>query len=961
MVPVWCLHNGIPAKRKSQAAGVSRHGLNRPPWSKRRAVNGTSWGGKVRQGGLENDNIIGVKEVMRIARSTVVGTAVAVALFGANAFAHQGETSASAAAEAKSTGAPTLQAIVVTGIRYSVRKSLALKRAATDSVEVVTATDVGRLPAQNIADVLQTMPGVNTQSSVAGEGGFAINDRVALLGAPASLTQTTVDGHFVSTGDWFIEDMYETVGRSVNLALFPSTMISQMQVYESQDASMIEGGTAGSVNVLTPRPFDYKRGFSGFVNAGANYWDLPSKANPQGSVQLSWHNSRVGVLGQVFYQKYGIRRDGQEELGYATVSAATAAAWQKANPSLPNAAGALYPTLLGQVLFQQTMENEGGLLDVQVKPSDTLSFNLTAYYARQLASNFNDNFMMWGSSFISPTYVPTSLTVRNGTLLAGSWPAEAGAPSSIVYDQIMRPDASDNSSFLNLDGTWDATSSLTFDGQVGFTYGSGTQPSQPAYEYAGGNGVSYQLNGIDRLATVQFPGVATNNPAGYGVSWAWNDIVHSIDKESYGKLGAAFKVDDGAIKDVRAGVRFAHHERETAFNQDQGLNCSGGAPKCAPVYSGGEYPANFQDSLPGGGAWAGNIFMDSESAIEAFDATNLSTGPSRYYWLQSYDVRENDFAGYVMADIGGDRWSGNFGVRLVNTLEEVLTNLPSSATAPGALTFSAFGAFVPTEVDHRYFNALPSVNLKFDLTRHLVARFNAAETMTLPDYSALGASILLTDTNLTGQGGNANLKPVKGAVYSTDLEYYYGPESMVEAKLFDMNLTNYVDFGNAQSVYYNATTKQNALFTISTPFNTTAQIKGAVLAWSQALPYGFGLQTNFMLSEGKAGDGNQVLDNSKYTYNIGGYYQHGPISANVDYNYRSHYYAAVSESSAENVAGAGYLNLQVSYDLLRNLSLTFAARNLSDELVKEYGNNLSQPVAIYNNGRQYYLTAQYKF
>jgi iron complex outermembrane receptor protein len=61
------------------------------------------------------------------------------------------------------------------------------------------------------------------------------------------------------------------------------------------------------------------------------------------------------------------------------------------------------------------------------------------------------------------------------------------------------------------------------------------------------------------------------------------------------------------------------------------------------------------------------------------------------------------------------------------------------------------------------------------------------------------------------------------------------------------------------------------------------------------------------------------------------------------------------------VAGAGYINLQVSYDLLRNLSLTFAARNLTDELVKEYGNNLSQPVAIYNNGRQYYLTAEYKF
>jgi iron complex outermembrane receptor protein len=793
---------------------------------------------------------------------------------------------------------------------------------------------------------------------VAGEGGFAINDRVSLFGAPASLTQTTVDGHFVSTGDWFIEDMYETVGRSVNLSLFPSTMISQMQVYESQDASLVEGGTAGSVNIVTPRPFDYKRGFSGFVNAGANYWDLPSKANPQGSLQLSWHNSKIGILGQVFYQKYGIRRDGQEELGYAAVPAATAAAWQAANPSLPNAAGALYPTLLGEALFEQTMENSGGLLDVQIKPTHRLSFNLTGYYARQLASNFNDNFMMWGSNFVSPSYVPTALTVRNGTVVGGSWPSQPGAPASIVYDQIMRPDATDNSSFLNLDGTWDANSRLTLDGQVGFTYGSGNQPRQPAYEYDGGDGASYQLNGLNSLATVEFPGVATNNPAGYGVSWAWNDVVHTIDKESYGKLGATWKIDDGAIKAVRAGVRFAHHERETMFSQDQGLNCFSGAPTCAPVYSGGEYPSNFQDTLPGGGYWANNIFMDSEGAIEAFDATNLSTGPSRYYWLQSYDVRENEFAGYVMADVGGRHWSGNFGVRFVNTLEEVLTNLSGGSNPQ---TFSAFGAFTPTEIDHRYFNALPSVNLKFDLTRRLVARFAAAETMTLPDYSALGGGILLTDTNLTGAGGNPDLKPIRGATYSTDLEYYYGPESMLEAKLFDMSLTNYVDFGNSQGVYYDSTTKQDATFTITSPFNTNAQIRGMVLAWDQALPYGFGVQTNFMLSDGSASDGHPVLDNSKYTYNIGGYYQHGPISANVDYNYRSHYYAAVSESSAQNVADAGFLNLQVSYTILRNLSLTFSARNLADELIKEYGNNLSQPVAIYNNGRQYYLTAEYKF
>ena len=189
-----------------------------------------------------------------------------------------------------------------------------------------------------------------------------------------------------------------------------------------------------------------------------------------------------------------------------------------------------------------------------------------------------------------------------------------------------------------------------------------------------------------------------------------------------------------------------------------------------------------------------NIFLLSQSAIDAYDAVALRTGQQTYDWQLSFNVAENELAGYIMADVGGDHWSGNFGVRLVNTLEEVLTNV-SGGTNP--ITFSAFGPFTPTEIDNRYFNVLPSANLKFELTRSLLWRFSAAETMALPDYSALGGSVNLVDTNHTGNGGNPSLKPIKGSVYSTDLEYYYGPEAMVEAGLVDMNLSSYVDFGTS--------------------------------------------------------------------------------------------------------------------------------------------------------------------
>jgi iron complex outermembrane receptor protein len=158
---------------------------------------------------------------MRISRSTLIGTAVAVALFGGKAFAQQ-TTAAQSDANKTDDNVATLQEVVVSGIRFSVKKSLATKRASTDMTEVATAEDIGKMPAKNVADVLQALPGVDTQSAAYGEGGFGENDRVSIRGTPASLTLTTIDGHDVANADWFIEDQYANVGRSVSYDLLPS-------------------------------------------------------------------------------------------------------------------------------------------------------------------------------------------------------------------------------------------------------------------------------------------------------------------------------------------------------------------------------------------------------------------------------------------------------------------------------------------------------------------------------------------------------------------------------------------------------------------------------------------------------------------------------------------------------------------------------------------------------------------
>src|SRR5437588_4219163 len=247
---------------------------------------------------------------MRSARSTLIGTAVAVALFGPEAVVH-----------AQTSSSQNLQEVVVTGIRASLEKSLEQKRAADSVEEVITSEDVGKMPDKNIADSLKRVAGVTISSAGATEGGFDENDRISLRGTGPSLTQTLLNGHNVSSGDWFVLNQVTTVGRSVSYTLLPSELVSKVVIHKSSEASLVEGGVAGSVDIITRRSLDFRKPFTFEGSAGAVYADLPSKTDPQLSALVNWRNdeSNFGVLLQGFYEKRHLRRDGVELLGYDTI------------------------------------------------------------------------------------------------------------------------------------------------------------------------------------------------------------------------------------------------------------------------------------------------------------------------------------------------------------------------------------------------------------------------------------------------------------------------------------------------------------------------------------------------------------------------------------------------------------------------------------------------------------------
>ncbi|MCS0628738.1 TonB-dependent receptor [Telluria mixta] len=841
-------------------------------------------------------------------------------------------------------GGQEAQTVIVTGVRAALEQSLRQKRNADAVVEVVTAEDIGKMPDKNVADAIQRLPGVNTQSSAGGEGGFGENDRVSLRGTSPSLQQTLFNGHAISTGDWFVLNQYGgNVGRSSSFSLLPSELVGSIVVQKSATADLVEGGVSGAINVITRRPLDFRQPLTVEASVQANYNDLAKKTEPQVSALVSWKNATntFGVLLQGFSEKQSVRRDGQEILGYTPISATSAAA--VANPSL---AGVKVPTFIGAAFFEQKKKREGGAFDIEAKPTRDIGVDLNGFYSKLSAPHQNTNWLAAPANSInSANLIPTSPVIRNGTLVGATFSSNSGE-----VDNIYRPDAGGESWYIDLNGRWRATDDLSFTGKIGRTHGIGWDHGDVYYQNNVDGGMMYALNGMTP-ATVSYPGGNTTKPG--STAWAGGGEAQSVDKEKYAQVDGTWRVRDNPwLQGVRFGARWTDHKR-TAEHPLETRPGPNGFSNPGPVWNGEMYPGDFGSDL--GGSVFNNYFKYSGPALGAWGAVpgnRLLDFTLRHNWLDEFQVREKTAAVYGMAEVGGDSWSGNFGLRAVETRQTTVVNLPGGQNP---ITGSAFGPYTPTTYERKYRDYLPSANVKFDVRQDLVVRAGIAKTMARPDYSALGGSVSLNDDALSGSGGNVKLDPIRSVNYDLSAEWYYMPKAMLSAGLFYMDFSSIVAQGTSTGSYYNNKRGAFTDYQITSPYNTSATNKGIELSWQQPLWNNFGMLTNYTWADGELDGGGEMLNASKNTYNVTGYYENDRFSARLAYSHRSSYKAGVDRGASQHVDAMPSLAASVNFKINEHLTVTFDALNLTNETIKMYAENKDQPRAFYSNGRTFYL------
>ncbi|RFB04306.1 TonB-dependent receptor [Parvularcula marina] len=197
--------------------------------------------------------------------------------------------------------------VVARGIRRSLQSAQDIKRDSDTFVDAVTAEDIGALPDRSITEALSRVPGVQISRFAAADD----PDHFSIEGQGVLVRGLTFVRSELNGRDTFSANN----GRALSFADVPSELVGSVQVYKNQTADLIEGGIAGSVNLVTRKPFDS----AGQVIAGSleyNYADFREEWAPtfSGLYSNNWEGDfgRFGLLVNAVNSELKTRSDGTQ-------------------------------------------------------------------------------------------------------------------------------------------------------------------------------------------------------------------------------------------------------------------------------------------------------------------------------------------------------------------------------------------------------------------------------------------------------------------------------------------------------------------------------------------------------------------------------------------------------------------------------------------------------------------------
>ncbi len=717
--------------------------------------------------------------------------------------------------------------IVVTGIRTSLATALAEERAANNIIEVIQAEDIGKLPDQNLAEVLENVTGVQITRTA------GVGTAVQIRGTNANRTE--INGvSTVSSG----------AGRSgISFEDLPAALISSVEVTKVPTARTIEGSVGGTINLRTIRPLSLNEPLFA-ARAQAEYSDLAQSTLPRLSATVGkvWDvgGGEVGVVVSGSYARQDVAafrprvdRDGVVLPG-----------------SSPSAEA--FPFLRIQFLNQETdnfeYETYNITTAVEIKPIDNLRFYGDITYNDQTRAQESNRVQFSGVSagdVVANTSNTSFETVDFGSGEGPNGPIELGSVQATTsgilgvgaFDTNLRT-SSDTGARVTQSGVydlgmeWDVTDRLKLGVEGSISTSKSQNPNfSTTLDFINPNSAQPMLGrSLDNAIPVIFdlrggilqfdvaPGLATSptseqllDPANYQLRQIQQSFDTRDNRESAIRVDLSYDMSDMVpfISSVDAGYR---QSRTRAINNDSTENTNFTNSTSAFNRPNGNLfsdiliaaPDNFGDAdgrelfvrdfLIVDGALS---FDDPEAVLSALNAAITASNaaatqgpPAEQIGVPSDDlgaffsIREKTDAVYGQVNFDGEDLGipvrGSAGVRYVKTnLTSVGNNVDAGAVIGQVVTQSSYDFF------------LPRVSMVVDVSDDILLRGGISRDIRRPNFNDLSTSVTFgTSANAPVPTGNPDLIPEVVWSYDAAVDYYFAPASLISVGFFHKSRTN---------------------------------------------------------------------------------------------------------------------------------------------------------------------------
>lgn len=807
-----------------------------------------------------------------------------------------------------SEGEGESEGIIVTGIRGSLEKAAQIKRDSSQIVDVITAEDVGKLPDANVAEALQRVTGVQI-TRVFGEG-QAVNIR------GLQQVRVEVDGRtLLGFSARVSPPENDNLGRSSGLDAVPSSVFGRLEVRKSPLASQAEGGLGGTVNLFTPKPFDFRKTTLS-LRAQGTYSDGSDKFEPSftGLFTTKLADGNIGLLLAGEYQKRTSNLQLFERNNWL-------------NRRNGGTSDVLAPLLLQYENVDIDRSRYGVNAAVQFRIGENFVLTADGLYSKVEADRTNQ-----AITFNLPTSntatIVTNAVNEGGYLVAGT------STGRVRVQNQRREDPTDNL-LAGLNGKFD-NGTLTFEADGYYSRGTLRQKIEVVVL----DSVTNVVGKYD-FRNSRIPSLTLERPAGTpfdpslqsnyvfptsGTLTLRANLLPATLEEWTGKFDVGY--DFGAGVKLHAGVRYVDLSAESDSFRSRGLAT---AAELAPfAVSGnpdflnridGTFPRSFLSYYPDPGFLIPRVIA-TEPPLSTQEA---SPNGYRRNVERDYDLSEKTLSGYVMFnaedEIFGFPAKLNAGVRL-------------SHTKFRADTFSLINGTSRLTTDrNEYTNVLPSANLTVNVTDDVLVRLSASRTMQRAGLADLAPSTFVNQTNLTSGGGNAQLTPPLSSNLDASFEYYTGRSSLFSGALFYKDVEDFIATGTIEQIIPGL--ESDGPYRVSRPFNiASAKVRGFELGVQQFFDFlpspldGLGIIANYTYADSEDSSGFPLVATSKHSYNLVALYEKGPFSARVAYNWRDDAIFEFTQGRPEVIAARSQLDAQIGIDLTKQFALSFQAQNL---------------------------------